>query len=157
MERRAKLRISEPFPTTVSGVDSSGEPFQVECVLENISSTGIYLKLPHQLKEGSEVEMSLKLSSAASSGARAAIRGIALRSDPQADESIGVSCRYQRVLLSRMDDLIKISAVEDLSTSHLTKQFHGCKPSIPVAQVSTTSISAWVHRPPTLSAQDNDF
>jgi len=91
LERRAKLRISEPFPTTVSGVDSSGEPFQVDCVLENISSTGIYLKLPHQLKEGSEVEVSLKLSSAASSGARAAIRGIALRSDPQADESWGLA------------------------------------------------------------------
>ena len=91
LERRAKIRISEPFPTTVSGIDSSGEPFELDCVLENISSTGLYLKIPRQLEQGSEVTMLVKLSSAPSSGAGAAIRGVALRSDPQADESWGLA------------------------------------------------------------------
>ena len=91
LERRAKLRISEPFPTTVSGIDSSGEPFELDCVLENMSSTGIYLKIPRQLEQGSEVTMLVKLSSAPSSGAGAAIRGVALRSDPRADESWGLA------------------------------------------------------------------
>ena len=91
MERRAKVRISQPFPTTVSGVDSSGEPFEHTCVLENMSSTGLYLKIPRKLEQGSEVTMMVKLSSAPSSGAGAAIRGVALRSDPQADESWGLA------------------------------------------------------------------
>ena len=91
MERRVKVRISEPFPTTLLGVDRSGEPFQVDCVLENMSSTGVYLKLPRQLAEGSEVQMVIKLSSAPASGAGAAIKGVALRSDPQADESWGLA------------------------------------------------------------------
>lgn len=91
LERRAKLRISQPFPTTVSGVDRSGEAFQVDCVLENISSTGIYLKLPRPMEEGSEVRLLIMLSSASSSGAGAVIKGVALRSDPQADESWGLA------------------------------------------------------------------
>lgn len=91
LERRAKLRISQPFPTTVSGVDGAGEPFELACVLENMSSTGLYLKIPLQLQPGSEVKMIVKLSSAPTSGAGAAIRGVALRSDPQADDNWGVA------------------------------------------------------------------
>ena len=91
LERRAKLRISEPFPTTVSGVDTSGEAFQIDCVLENMSSTGVYLKLPRRIEEGSEVRMLVMLSSASSSGTGAAIKGVALRSEPQADKSWGLA------------------------------------------------------------------
>lgn len=91
LERRAKIRISEPFPTTVSGIDSRGEPFELDCVLENMSSTGLYLKIPRELEEGSEVTMMVKLSSVPSSGAGASIRGVTLRSEPQADESWGLA------------------------------------------------------------------
>ena len=91
LERRAKIRISEPFPTTVSGVDCQGEPFQLDCVMENMSSTGLYLKIPWQLDEGSEVTMLVKLSSVPSSGAGASIRGVTLRSEPQADGSWGLA------------------------------------------------------------------
>ena len=91
MERRAKIRISEPFPTTVSGIDSRGEPFELDCVLENMSSTGLYLKIPRELEEGSEVTMIVKLSSVPSSGAGASIRGVTLRSEPQDDESWGLA------------------------------------------------------------------
>lgn len=91
LERRAKIRISEPFPTTVSGVDSQGEPFELECVLENLSSTGLYLKIPREIGEGSELTMMVKLSSVPSSGAGASIRGVTLRSEPQADKSWGLA------------------------------------------------------------------
>ena len=91
MERRAKIRISEPFPTTVSGIDSQGEPFELDCVLENMSSTGLYLKIPRELEQGSEVKMIVKLSSVSSSGAGASIRGVTLRSDPQSDENWGLA------------------------------------------------------------------
>lgn len=99
LERRAKPRIEEPFPTTVSGVDRSGEAFQVDCVLENISSTGVYLKLPRQMEEGSEVRMLVMLSAASSPGAGAAIKGVALRSEPQADESWGLAVAIRECAL----------------------------------------------------------
>ena len=91
MERRAKPRISEPFPTTVSGIDNSGKPFEINCVLENMSSTGLYLRIPLRLEQGSEVKVVVKLSSAPSIGAGAAIRGVALRSDARADDSWGLA------------------------------------------------------------------
>lgn len=91
MERRAKIRISQPFPTTVSGIDSRGEPFEFDCVLENMSSTGLYLKIPRKLEQGSEVKMMVKLSSVPSSGAGASIRGVTVRSVPQDDESWGLA------------------------------------------------------------------
>ena len=91
MERRAKPRISERFPTTVSGIDKSGKSFEVTCVLENMSSTGLYLRLPLQCEQGSEVKMVVKLSPAAAMGAGAEIRGVALRSDARADDSWGLA------------------------------------------------------------------
>jgi len=91
LERRAKIRISQPFPTTVSGIDSRGEPFELDCVLENMSSTGLYLKIPRELEQGSEVTMVVKLSSVPSSGAGASIRGVTLRSERQDDDSWGLA------------------------------------------------------------------
>jgi hypothetical protein len=91
LERRAKPRVSEPFPTTVSGIDKAGERFELDCVLENISSTGLYLKMPRQLEESSEVRLIVNFSADPSAAARAAIRGVALRSDPEADERWGLA------------------------------------------------------------------
>ena len=91
LERRAKPRVSEPFPTTVSGVDKTGESFELDCVLDNISSTGLYLKIPRRLDQGSEVRLIVNFSAGPSPGAGAAIRGVALRSDPQADQRWGLA------------------------------------------------------------------
>ena len=91
LERRAKPRVSEPFPTTVSGIDKAGESFKLDCVLDNISSTGLYLKMPRQLEQGSEVRLIVNFSAGPSPGAGAAIRGVALRSDAQADQRWGLA------------------------------------------------------------------
>jgi PilZ domain-containing protein len=91
LERRAKPRLSKPFPTTVTGIDKAGESFVLSCALENISSTGLYLKMPRQLEQGSDVKLVVNFSAGPLPAARAAIRGIALRSDPQADEKWGLA------------------------------------------------------------------
>lgn len=85
------MRISEPFPTTISGIDSRGESFELDCVLENMSSNGVYLKIPRKLKHGSEVTMMIKLSSVPSSGAGAAIRGVTVRTEPRGNENWGLA------------------------------------------------------------------
>ncbi len=91
LERRAKPRVSEPFPTTVSGIDKAGESFELDCVLDNISSTGLYLKMPRQLAQGSEVRLIVSFSADPLPGAGAAIRGVALRSEPQSDKRWGLA------------------------------------------------------------------
>ena len=91
LERRAKPRVSEPFPTTVSGIDKAGECFELDCVLDNISSTGLYLKMPRQLEQGSEVRLIVNFSAGPSPAVGASIRGVALRSDPEANERWGLA------------------------------------------------------------------
>jgi len=91
LERRGKPRVSEPFPTTVFGIDKAGESFKLDCTLDNISSTGLYLKIPRQLEQGSEVRLIVSFSAGPSPGAGAAIRGVALRSDPQTDKRWGLA------------------------------------------------------------------
>ena len=91
LERRAKPRVAGPFPTSVSGIDKAGEFFELDCVLDNISSTGLYLKTPHQLERGSEVRLIVNFSADPSPAGGAVIRGVALRSDPQADQRWGLA------------------------------------------------------------------
>jgi len=91
LERRGKTRVSEPFPTTVSGIDKAGESFELDCVLDNISSTGLYVKIPRQLEQGSQVRLIVSFSADPLPGAGAAIRGVALRSEPQSDKRWGLA------------------------------------------------------------------
>ena len=60
-ERRQKARISEPFPARIWGVDSGHLPFNVDGVIDNISSTGLYLKTPKAVGSGSEVKLIVHL------------------------------------------------------------------------------------------------
>lgn len=91
LERRAKPRVAEPFPTTVSGIDKEGESFELVCVLDNISSTGLYLKMSRQLEQGSEVRLIVNFWADPSPAGGALIRGVALRSDPQVDQRWGLA------------------------------------------------------------------
>jgi len=91
LERRAKPRVAGPFPTSVSGIDKAGEFFELDCVLDNISSTGLYLKTPHQLERGSEVRLIVNFSADPSPAGGAVIRGVALRCDPQVDQRWGLA------------------------------------------------------------------
>lgn len=90
-ERRRKPRLEEPFPARLSGLDSGQVPFYVDCVLDNISSTGLYLRLPKLVDAGSEVRLIVHLLNANSQGATAALQGCILRSELQADGKHGLA------------------------------------------------------------------
>jgi hypothetical protein len=91
LERRAKPRVSEPFPTTVSGIDKAGESFQLDCVLDNMSSTGLYLRIPRRMPTGAEVRLVVHLLSGATSGVSTSIHGEILRDEPQPDSKYGIA------------------------------------------------------------------
>jgi hypothetical protein len=75
----------------VWGIDSEGEMVSSDCLLDNLSSSGLFLKIPWSLKLASQVSLVVRLLNG--SGAMAAIRGKVLRDDPQLDGSRGIAVK----------------------------------------------------------------
>ena len=90
-ERRSKARISEPFPARIWGVDSGDLPFNVDCRLDNISSTGVYLRVPKLVDAGSEVRLIVHLLHGPTSGVTASLQGRIVRTESQADGRHGLA------------------------------------------------------------------
>ena len=90
-ERRQKARIREPFPVRIWGVDSGELPFNVDGVVENISSTGVYLTSRRPVSVGSEVKLVVHFLSGPTSGVTASLQGNILRSEPQSDGKHGLA------------------------------------------------------------------
>ena len=90
-ERRQKARIKEAFPARVWGVDSGDLPFNVDGEVENISSTGVYLKAPKNVNVGSEVKLIVHFLSGPTSGVTASLQGRILRSESRDDGKHGLA------------------------------------------------------------------
>lgn len=50
LERRAKPRSSHALPARVWGVDLDDQPFSFDCHLDNISASGVYLRMPRRME-----------------------------------------------------------------------------------------------------------
>ena len=90
-ERRVRPRIHKPFPARVWGTDAEGQNFDVDCELDNISSKGLYLRLPMQMKSGFELSMVIKFLNRQGTGATALLNCRTLRSEPQPDGCYGIA------------------------------------------------------------------
>ena len=90
-ERRQKARIREPFPARIWGVDSGDLPFNADAVVDNISSTGLYLKTPIAVSAGREVKLIVHLLNGPASGVTASVQGRVLRNEVHADGSSGLA------------------------------------------------------------------
>jgi hypothetical protein len=96
LERRRKPRLKEPFPARLWGVDSGDLPFNVGCVLDNISSTGLYLRVPKLVDAGSEVRLIVHLLHGPTSGVTASVQGRVVRTESQTDGSHGLAIAISR-------------------------------------------------------------
>jgi hypothetical protein len=93
-ERRRKPRIATPFPTRVRGVNAAGEAFEVESVLDNLSSDGLYLRLAHQVKEKAKLEFLIRMSGAEESQAPTVeARGVVLRAETKPGGIFGLAVK----------------------------------------------------------------
>jgi len=90
-ERRGKPRLSDPLPARVWGVDREGEMVSQDCSVENLSSSGLFLRIPYRIKLRSQISLVVRLLNG--SGSMAAIRGKVLRDEPQLDGSRGIAVR----------------------------------------------------------------
>lgn len=91
LDRRARPRLQEHFPARIWGADSDALPFVIDCVLDNISSTGLYLQMPRQMQKGGEVKVIVHLFTGPTSGDSACIYGEILRDEPLPDGRHGIA------------------------------------------------------------------
>ena len=96
VERRAKPRIQVAFPSKVWGVDAAGNAFELDCALDNMSSCGVYLKLPKSLVSGDELSLVVSFVNSADPGAKALLRCQVLRTEPTQDGFQGVAAEIKK-------------------------------------------------------------
>ena len=93
VERRKKPRIYTPFHARVSGVNSSGQAFEASTVLDNMSSGGLYLRVEHDVAQGSQVAVTIRLSTKHIDlvpVANVAVKGVVLRNEEQTNGTYGL-------------------------------------------------------------------
>ena len=104
VERRKKPRIYTPFHARVSGVNSSGEAFEASTVLDNMSSGGLYLRVEHDVTQGTNVLVTIRLSTRHIDlvpVANVAVKGVVLRNENQTNGTYGLGiCIQTRRFLS---------------------------------------------------------
>jgi hypothetical protein len=96
-DRRTKPRISEQFRATVHGVSGDGKAFMVETVLENISASGLYLRLPQAVEVGTELLVVSQLSNPSNgktSGPLLAMSGTVVRVGETSSDACGVAVEF---------------------------------------------------------------
>ena len=90
-ERRSKPRLNDSLPARVWGIDTDGEVFGFDSPVDNISASGLFLRIPCQLQISSQISLVVRLINA--SGVMAAIKGKVLRDELQLDGSRGIAVK----------------------------------------------------------------
>ena len=105
VERRGKPRIYRSFPVKVRGVDVNGEEFEVETSLDNISSTGLYLRLAQEVGQNVKLKVDVSLSTVQMGEIRmtktkVAVEGVVLRAEqlPNGMFGVGVAITGRRYM-----------------------------------------------------------
>lgn len=93
VERRAKPRSIQALPARVWGVDIDDQPFSFDCHLDNMSASGLYLRLPRQMKFSSVISLVVRLLNGPLAGMSAAIKGTVIRDESKPDGHRGVGIR----------------------------------------------------------------
>ncbi len=90
-ERRGKPRLTEAFPASVWGIDTDGKTFESDCALDNISSTGLYVRVPRAMNLGAEINFAINFMNGQGKHSTAVVLGRILRDEPQADGRHGIA------------------------------------------------------------------
>jgi hypothetical protein len=91
VERRTKPRSNDALPARVWAVDIDDQPFSFDCHLDNISASGLYLRLPRRMKFSSAISLVVRLLSGPVDGMVAAIKGTVIRDQVESDGHRGVA------------------------------------------------------------------
>ena len=102
-ERRSKPRIHELFPVTVHGVDATGEAFEANGVLDNLSADGLYMKLRQCIYPGATLAIIIHFWPAPINGEprpRVLLYGMVLRAElmPGGEGGVAIKFTHHRFL-----------------------------------------------------------
>jgi hypothetical protein len=93
LERRSKARSTGALPARVWGVDSEDHPFSFDCLLDNISASGLYLRLPRRMKFFAVISLVVRLTHGPFQGMSAAIKGTVIRNEREPNGDTGIAVR----------------------------------------------------------------
>ena len=97
LERRLKPRIYDDFVAKVRGIDASQERFVEHTVVENLSASGLYMKLPRRVGLEARILIILHLlfpSVEPEIELLVAFRGVVIREEQQCGQMCGVAIRF---------------------------------------------------------------
>ncbi len=98
-ERRRKSRIYIPFLVRVRGVNTKGEVFEVHTAVENLSASGLYMALRHNVAPGRPLFVVLTLatySAVEKPVARIALRSLVQRAEAAANGLYGIAIKFTK-------------------------------------------------------------
>jgi hypothetical protein len=95
-ERRRAPRLAASFPAAVVGAVAAGGGLEVSTELDNISASGLYLKVGRRVEPGATLLVVVHLCAAGRETrdtARVAIDGLVLRADAHAGSRCGLAIK----------------------------------------------------------------
>jgi len=92
-ERRAKPRSSDVLPARVWGVDVEDQPFSFDCLLDNMSASGLYFRMPRRMKFSAAISLVVRLPNGPVDGKLAAIKGTVIRDEIESDGHRGLGIK----------------------------------------------------------------
>lgn len=96
-ERRSKPRISTPFRAMVRGLSTTGERFEFETLLDNVSASGAYLQVSECVSQYSKLYLFIELSESENvPGPSIEAEGVVLRSEPKSNGFFGLAVVFTR-------------------------------------------------------------
>jgi hypothetical protein len=97
LERRSKPRIQSPLPATVRGVNTSGEAFETNTVLDDLSAGGLHLSLTERVEQGAKVFVVIQFwtgPTVKETRPRVALRGEVLRAERESSGACGIAVAF---------------------------------------------------------------
>lgn len=98
-ERRGKARLYWCGAAMVRGVERGGGPFEINAVIDDISASGLYLRLSKRAEPGAALFLTMRFTNPSAAGARGpliTIQGRVLRVEEQPDGEFGVALAIEQ-------------------------------------------------------------
>jgi len=90
VERRSKSRIEGPIPATLRGSDTSGESFEIETMVDNLSVGGFHVSLERRLAVAASLFALIRFT-----GMKIEANGVVKRVEPQRDGLFGLGVAFE--------------------------------------------------------------
>ena len=97
IERRGAVRVALPFPAIVRGREPTGDRYTLDTVLDNLSSTGLYLRLTQVVAPGASLFVVIRLAIAPAHQIAApsvAVHGVVVWAELQPCDMCGIAVMF---------------------------------------------------------------